>query len=88
MQQPCHALNTAFHGTAHILQSLYFQFRSGVLLGIDLTMFLFGGMWILGLGICKVMECFKWDLMGHPSRNMEDIGLRVIQSLEFVLMMF
>ena len=21
------------------------------------------------------MECFKWDLMGHPSRNMEVIGV-------------
>ena len=20
------------------------------------------------------MECFKWGLMGHPSRNVEDIG--------------
>ena len=20
------------------------------------------------------MECFKWCLMGHPSRNVEDIG--------------
>ena len=20
------------------------------------------------------MECFKWGLMGHPSRNTEDIG--------------
>jgi hypothetical protein len=20
------------------------------------------------------MECFKWSLMSHPSRNMEDIG--------------
>ena len=22
----------------------------------------------------KAMECFKWGLMGHPSRNMEDRG--------------
>jgi hypothetical protein len=22
----------------------------------------------------NAMECFKWDLMGHPSRNMEAIG--------------
>ena len=21
------------------------------------------------------MECFKWGLMGHPSRNMENIGV-------------
>jgi hypothetical protein len=37
-------------------------------------MILFGGMWILGLWIWKAIECFKWDLMGHSSRNMEDIG--------------
>ena len=24
--------------------------------------------------IRKVVECFKWGLMGHPSRNMEDIS--------------
>jgi hypothetical protein len=35
-------------------------------------MFLFERMWILGLCIWKAMECFKWGLMGHPSRNMED----------------
>jgi hypothetical protein len=29
-------------------------------------------MWILGLWIWKVMECFKWGLMDYPSRNMED----------------
>jgi hypothetical protein len=22
----------------------------------------------------KAMECFKWYLMGHPNRNMEDTG--------------
>jgi hypothetical protein len=22
------------------------------------------------------MECFKWDLMGWPSRNMEDVGAK------------
>jgi hypothetical protein len=28
-------------------------------------------MWIWGLWIWKAGECFKWDLMGYPSRNME-----------------
>jgi hypothetical protein len=37
-------------------------------------MFLFGGMQIWGLWILKEVECFKWDLMGHLSRKMEDIG--------------
>ena len=35
-------------------------------------MLLFERMWILGLWIWKAVECFKWGLMGHPSRNMED----------------
>ena len=35
-------------------------------------MLLFERMWILGFWIWKAVECFKWDLMGHPSRNMED----------------
>ena len=35
-------------------------------------MLLFERMWILGLCIWKAVECFKWGLMGHPSRNMED----------------
>jgi hypothetical protein len=35
---------------------------------IGLTMFLFGGMWILGLRIWEAVEC----LMDHPSRNVED----------------
>ena len=25
------------------------------------------------LWIWKAIECFKWDLMGHPSKNMENI---------------
>jgi hypothetical protein len=29
-------------------------------------------MWILGLWIWNTVECFKWGLIGHPSRNMED----------------
>jgi hypothetical protein len=35
-------------------------------------MLLFGRMWILGLWIWKAVGCFKCDLMGYPSRNMED----------------
>jgi hypothetical protein len=31
-------------------------------------------MWIWGLGISEAVECFKWGLMDHPTRNMEDIG--------------
>jgi hypothetical protein len=29
-------------------------------------------MWILGLWIWKAVESFKCDLMGYPSRNMQD----------------
>jgi hypothetical protein len=39
---------------------------------IGLTIFLFGRMWIWELRIWKVMKCFKWGLMSHTSRNMED----------------
>jgi hypothetical protein len=39
---------------------------------IGLTMHLFGRMWTLGFWIWKAVECFKWGLMGYPSRNMED----------------
>jgi hypothetical protein len=39
---------------------------------IGLTMLLFRRMWILELWIWKAVECFKWGLMGYPSRNMED----------------
>jgi hypothetical protein len=39
---------------------------------IGLTMLLFEKMWILGLWIWNTMKCFKWGLMDHPSRNMED----------------
>ena len=34
---------------------------------IGLTTLLFGRMWIW-----KAVGCFKWGLMGHPGRNMED----------------
>ena len=40
--------------------------------GNGLTVLLFKRMWILGLWIWKAVECFKWGLMGHPSRNMKD----------------
>ena len=40
---------------------------------IGLTMFLFERMWIWGFWIWKAVECFKWGLMGHPRRNMEDL---------------
>ena len=47
--------------------------RSGVLLAVlGLTMLLFERMWIFGLWIWNTVDCFKWGLMGHPSRNMED----------------
>jgi hypothetical protein len=31
-----------------------------------------GRMCILGLWILKAVECFKWGLLVHHSRNMED----------------
>jgi hypothetical protein len=33
---------------------------------------LFGRIWILGLWIWNAVKCFKWGLVGHHSRNMED----------------
>jgi hypothetical protein len=30
-------------------------------------------MWIWGLWIWKAVECFKWGLMGYPSKNMKDL---------------
>jgi hypothetical protein len=39
---------------------------------IGLTMLFFERMWIWGLWIWKAVECFKWGLVGQPSRNMED----------------
>jgi hypothetical protein len=36
-------------------------------------MLLFERMWILGLWIWNAVECFKWGLMDHSSRNMEDL---------------
>ena len=35
-------------------------------------MLLFGGIWILRL--YKAVGCFKWGLMGYPSRNMKDVA--------------
>jgi hypothetical protein len=40
-------------------------------------MFLFGGMWVFGRWIWKIMECFKCDLTDHQSTNIEDIGAKV-----------
>jgi hypothetical protein len=45
---------------------------------IGLNMLLFERMWIWELWILKAVECFKWGLMGHPRRNMEDLLLGVI----------
>ena len=42
---------------------------------MGLTTFLFGEMWIWEFWIWKVVECYKWGLIGHPNRNMEDIGV-------------
>ena len=39
---------------------------------IDLSMLLFGRMQILRLRIWKAVECYKWGLMGYPSRSMKD----------------
>lgn len=36
------------------------------------TRLIVGGMWTLGLWIRKEVECFKWSLMGHMSRIIED----------------
>jgi hypothetical protein len=35
-------------------------------------MLLFGIMWILRLWTGKAVESSKWDLIGYPSRNMDD----------------
>jgi hypothetical protein len=37
-----------------------------------IKLFLFGGMWILALW--KTVGCFKWELLGHPNKSMEDSG--------------
>ena len=39
---------------------------------IGQSMLLFGRVCIFGLWIWKGVECFNWDLVAHPSRNMED----------------
>ena len=39
---------------------------------IGSTMLLFGRMHVLEFWIWKAVECFKWGIMGHPSRNVED----------------
>ena len=35
-------------------------------------MFLLGGMWTLGFWVRKEAKRFKWVLMDHTSRNLED----------------
>lgn len=37
-----------------------------------LTMLFVGRMWTLGFWIKRVVEYFKWGLMGHTCRNVED----------------
>jgi hypothetical protein len=37
-------------------------------------MLLFGEMWIMGCWNRKTVECFKWGLTGHSSKNIGDIG--------------
>lgn len=38
-----------------------------------LTILLVGGLWTtLGFWTRKVVECFKWGLIGHPIRSMEN----------------
>jgi hypothetical protein len=44
---------------------------------IGLTMLLFGSMGISEFWIRKAVECFRWHLMGHTSRNKEDISAEV-----------
>jgi hypothetical protein len=41
---------------------------------IVLTMLLFGRMWVWGLWIWKAVGCFKWGLIAHPSRTVEDFA--------------
>jgi hypothetical protein len=58
---------------------------------IGLAMFLFGGMWILGLWIRKSVQHFKWGLMSHFSRNMEDGAAEdriLVCCLEVILVVF
>ena len=49
---------------------------------IGLNMFQFRGMRICGLQIWKELVCFEWGLMGHTSRNMEDIGPESVLNCE------
>jgi hypothetical protein len=36
-------------------------------------MLLFGRVWILGLWIWKAVGCFKWTIVGYPSRTIKDL---------------
>ena len=42
---------------------------------VGLIMLSFGGIQTLVLWVRKAIECFKYFLMGHTSRNMEDNGV-------------
>ena len=50
---------------------------------VGLTMLLFGRMCIWGLWIWKVVECFKWGSMAHPSEEIwKTLLLTVIQTVQ------
>ena len=48
--------------------------RDWVIAVIGMTIFLFGGIWMLGLWIRRAGELFRWGLMGQTIRNMEGSG--------------
>jgi hypothetical protein len=41
----------------------------------------FAGAWTLQLWIRNTVECFKWSLVGYPSRSLEDSGARRIWTM-------
>ena len=51
-----------------------FSTRDWDIVAIDLTMFLFGGIWTLVFWVRKAVGCFKHCLMGHTSRIIEDVN--------------
>ena len=66
------ALLMVFLHSSKTLTKIEVGTRDSGIAVIGLTVLLFGRMRILGLRIWKAVECFKWGLMGYPSRNMED----------------
>ena len=44
---------------------------------IGLTMLLSERMWIWELWIWKAVECFKWGIMGYPSKNRKDFVAKI-----------